>query len=115
MPPNKTKAQRHETIERTHATNRGVKAPPQRALSHMIPWARTRSTAGSQMVNALVRLGKQPASPIPKQNRQSTREIALHAQPVAAVKTDHMTTTRIRTLRGPIRSPSQPPGISNKA
>jgi hypothetical protein len=40
---------------------------------------------------------------------------AFHAQPVAAVKTDHQSTMRISTRRGPILSPSQPPGISNTA
>ena len=35
--------------------------------------------------------------------------------PVAAVKTDQKATTRMSTRRGPILSPSQPPGISNKA
>jgi len=39
----------------------------------------------------------------------------LNAQPVAMVNTDHMATTRMSTLRGPILSPSQPPGISNSA
>src|SRR6185503_6784590 len=115
MAPNSTKAQRHDIKPSTQATSNGVSAPPQRALSHMIPCARTRSTPGSQMLNALVMLGKQPASPIPKKNRQTTSEARFHAQPVAAVNTDHMTTTRISTLRGPITSPSQPPGISNSA
>ena len=40
---------------------------------------------------------------------------AMHAQPVAAVKNDHQITIRISTRRGPIRSPSQPPGISKSA
>src|SRR6266566_2920324 len=115
MPPKKTNVQRQDTNESTHATRSGVNAPPQRALSHMIPWARTRSAAGNQMVKALVRLGKQPASPAPKQKRQRISERALQAQPVAAVNVDHMTTTRMRTLRGPMRSPKRPPGISIKA
>src|ERR1041385_8171074 len=115
MLPKNTNAQRHDTNENTHATSNGVNAPPQRALSHIMPCARTRSTAGSQIVKAFVKLGKHPASPIPKQNRQATSEIMFHAQPVAAVKADHMSTTRISTLRGPMRSPSQPPGISKSA
>ena len=41
--------------------------------------------------------------------------MALHAQPVAAVKNDHHTTMRMRTRRGPMRSPIHPPGISNSA
>ena len=47
--------------------------------------------------------------------RQTTSDTRFHAQPVATVKTDHIDTTRISTLRGPMRSPSQPPGISKSA
>ena len=39
----------------------------------------------------------------------------FQASPVAIVKVDHHTTTRVSTLRGPIRSPSQPPGTSKMA
>ena len=52
---------------------------------------------------------------MPKQNRAMTREARFQTYPVATVNTDHMITTRIKTLRGPIRSPSQPPGISKSA
>ena len=34
---------------------------------------------------------------------------------MAAVKNDHQITIRIRTLRGPMTSPRNPPGISNAA
>ena len=81
----------------------------------MMPCARTRSSCGSQSVKTLVRFGKQPASPAPNRNRQTTRDARFQAQPVAAVNTDHMATTRISTFRGPIQSPSQPPGISKTA
>ena len=67
------------------------------------------------MVKALVRLGKQPASPAPKSARVTRSETKLHVQPVAAVKNDHQSTTRVSTLRGPSLSPSQPPGISKSA
>ena len=49
-------------------------APPQRAANHMRPWARTRSSKGSQLVKALARFGKQPASPTPNRNRQARSE-----------------------------------------
>src|SRR5207302_153977 len=100
-----SKACRQETYFITWKTSSGVKAPPHRALIHRIPCARTRSLGGSQVVNALVRLGKQPASPIPNRNRVTVIERKLNAQPVAAVKNDHHTTMRIRTRRAPIRSP----------
>jgi len=92
-----------------------VKAPPQRAKVHISPCARTRSRRGSHVVKDLVRFGKQPASPAPNRKRVATSEVKLQAQPVAAVKKDHHSTIRISTLRGPIQSPSQPPGTSNSA
>src|SRR5678816_3413539 len=113
--PNSAKACRHDINENTHTTSSGVNAPPQRALNHMTPTARLRSSRGSQFVNILARLGKQPASPAPKKKRVTSNDARFHAQPVADVKSDHQTTTRINTLRGPILSPSQPPGISNSA
>ena len=42
-------------------------------------------------------------------------DVAFQTQPVAAVKNDHQRTIRIRTLRGPMRSASHPPGISKIA
>src|SRR6185436_17590234 len=113
--PNRTKLLRHESQLITQMTSNGVNAPAQRALSHMIACARVRSAAGNQIMNALVRLGKQPASPAPKQNRVTTNDTRLQAYPVAAVNNDHITTTPISTFRGPIKSPSQPPGISKIA
>ena len=81
----------------------------------MIACARVRSLVGSHALKAFVRLGKQPASPAPNRNRVTTIETWFHAQPVAAVKNDHQSTTRMSTLRAPILSPSQPVGISNSA
>src|SRR5262245_14627306 len=101
--------------ESTTATKAGVNAPPHLALSQRMPCARTRSVAGSQMVKTLVKFGKHPASPAPKSNRQTIIETRFHAQPVAAVKNDHITTTFISTRRGPNRSPNQPVGTSKSA
>jgi len=95
-------------VANIHPTIKGVNAPPQRALSHKIPCALTRSITGNQLVNALAMFGKQPASPAPKRNRQVTSEARFQAQPVKIVKSDHILTTRMRTRRGPMRSPSQP-------
>ena len=81
----------------------------------MIPWARTRSWPGSQRENTLARLGKQPASPTPNRKRKVSSDQKFQAQPVRIVNADHIVTTRMRTARGPIRSPSQPPGISKLA
>src|SRR5258705_1218016 len=109
---NISKARRQDMSENTHPTSNGVKAPPQRALNHITPTARLRSSRGSQFVNILARFGKHPASPAPKRKRVTSRDRRLPTHPVAAVKKDHQTTTRMSTLRGPILSPSQPPGIS---
>ena len=92
-----------------------MSAPPQRAASHSTLCARTRSCRGSHVVKALVMLGKQPASPAPNRKRTTIMLSAEPTQPVAAVKNDHHSTTRISTRLGPNRSPSHPPGISNRA
>src|SRR5579872_5081708 len=90
---------------KTRKTSGGVKAPPHRAASHMIPWARTRSGRGSQVVNARVRLGKHPASPAPNRAWVQNSDAKFHVRPVSAVNEDHQMTIRIKTRRGPIQSP----------
>src|SRR5579872_4867717 len=103
--PNNSKACLQPTYAITSATSGGVNAPPQRALIHMMPCARTFSLSGSHVVNTLVRLGKQPASPAPNRNRVTASDEKLHAHPVAAVKSDHQVTIRNKTERGPSQSP----------
>lgn len=93
----------------------GVNAPPQRAASHMIDCARVRSSPVNQLPNAFVRLGKAPASPTPNRKRMAISDQNPVASPVAIVKPDHQTTIRVSTARGPMRSPSQPPGTSKIA
>src|ERR1035441_7799315 len=66
--PNSRNAVRQVTCCRQRYTSIGVKAPPSRALIHMMPCARGRSSGGSQRLNALVRFGNAPASPAPKRN-----------------------------------------------
>src|ERR1044071_3146742 len=90
----------------TATTSNGVKAPPQRALIHITACARVRSKRGNQVLNALVRFGKQPASPAPNKNRVTIIETWFQAHPVAAVKKDHQSTTRMSTRRAPILSPN---------
>src|SRR5215510_12206667 len=43
------------------------------------------------------------------------RDPRFQARPVAAVNADHQSTMRVRTFRGPKRSPIHPVGISNAA
>src|SRR6266851_4835187 len=112
MIPNSTKAYRQDITLKIRNTRGGVKAPPQRADIHMMPCARTRSCRGSQVVNTLVRFGKQPASPAPNSACVQNSEAKFQVKPVSAVKDDHQITIRIKTLRGPIQSPRKPLGIS---
>src|SRR5687768_15456115 len=113
--PNTMKEVRQCMYCKQMKTRNGVTAPPQRALIHIIPWARDRSYEGSQRLNALVRFGKQPASPAPNKKRVTINAGKLFTHPVAAVKKDHQSTMRNSTLRGPILSPKYPQGISKRA
>ena len=115
MNPNRPKAQRQDMYLKASAIKGGVKAPPQRAKVHMMPCARTRSRWGSQMVMALVRHGKQPASPAPNRKRIDSSETQLQAWPVMAVKALHHSTVMVITFFGPSRSPNQPPGTPKSA
>ena len=92
-----------------------MNAPLTRVASQRIACARSRSFTGSQVVKTRVMFGNAPASPAPKSPRVIASDHPFHAQPVAAVKKDHHSTIRISTRRGPMRSPSQPPGISKTA
>src|SRR3954468_18967605 len=85
---NTAKVQRQPTSEITPTTSSGVIAQPQRDDSHMIPTARLRSRAGSQLLKAFARLGKAPASPAPNRNCIVASDAKFQARPVAAVKTD---------------------------
>src|SRR3954454_15036247 len=93
--PNRPKARLQETNWNKNTTSKGVNAPPQRALSQIMPCARTRSSCGSQVAKARVMLGKHPASPAPNKSCVKKSERKLKAQPVATVKKDHHTTMRI--------------------
>jgi hypothetical protein len=106
---------RHPICWIRSATITGVNAAVSRVASHRFAWARSRSFTGSHVVNMRVMFGNAPASPAPKRALMVISEAALHAQPVAAVNSDHHNTIRSSTRRGPILSPSQPPGISNSA
>ena len=80
-----------------------------------MPWVKPLSLKGNHSRDARLMLGNAPASPAPKRNRNMTRLAKPQAKPVSAVKAIQQRTMRIRTLRGPNLSPSQPLGISNSA
>ena len=59
---------------------------------------------------------ERPNSLPPTEKLPKTRSpYFMPTQPVKAVNTDHQSTIRISTRRGPKRSPHQPAGTSNKA
>ena len=76
--------------------------------------------AGSQSVTTRLKFGRATASPTPNRNRASASAPMMPSHPasgeagamaVQAVKTDHQSSARVRMIRAPQRSPSQPPGI----
>src|SRR4051794_10713799 len=102
-------------IPRSAVTSIGVRPPPRCAPMKKIPCAVPRSAVGNQREMALAELGHAPASPAPKRKRMASSELELKAAAVAMVKLDHQITIRVSTLRGPIRSPHHPVGISKIA
>ena len=93
----------------------GVKAPLMAVAVQKTLNARARSDGGTQRETADVQLGNDPASPAPKRKRTASRVRKLVVAPVRAVKADHQRTMRVRILRGPMRSPRIPLGISKRA
>src|SRR5205823_5250058 len=96
-------------------TSRGAIAPPMRLAIQIMPWALARSAVGNQREMLAELFGYAPASPAPNRNRIGSSMRTFAAKPVRVVKTDHQITMRVRTLRGPIRSPTDPVGISKAA
>ena len=88
---------------------------PTREAAWVTPCAKPRSVGSIQPERDRVAMGKAPASPIPKKKRKIPIAAAFHANAVSEVKIDHQTTTTDSARRPPIRSPSHPPGIWNRA
>src|SRR5215470_18846366 len=113
--PNIQKLARQPTFAIIAIASGGASAPPNRVAIKMMLWARPRSSAGNHCEKLRDVLGNAPASPEPKRNRNPSKERKFHANPVAIVNADHQRTMRVRTLRGPMVSPSHPLGISKIA
>src|SRR5260370_19303885 len=96
-------------------TSKGASAPPSCMVMITRPRARARASLGNHREMQEEKLGKAPASPTPKENRMAMRAQKLEAAPVRDVKTDHHSTMRVRTFRGPRRVARDPVGISNAA
>src|SRR5215203_3259406 len=73
------------------------------------------SLTGNHRATTAPLVGKAPDSPTPNKNRTMSNEINPVVKPVSTVNNDHHKTMRMNTTRWPIRSPSIPEGISNKA
>jgi len=76
---------------------------------------RPSSFVGNQRDITIIQLGYVPDSPIPNKNLTTNKPARPDTKPVSPVKRDQNKTMRIKTFRGPIRSPYAPEGISNKA
>src|SRR5262249_52316046 len=113
--PKNQKLARQPTFAISAIASGGARAPPNRVAIKMMLWARPRSSAGNHCEKLRDVLGNAPASPAPKRNRNASKERKFHANPVAIVNADHQRTMRVRTLRGPMVSPSHPLGISKIA
>src|SRR5579862_1986929 len=96
-------------------TRYGVSAAASRDPACVTPCANPRSAGRIQRESERVAIGNAPASPIPNRNRTVAIDPAIHAIAVIDVNTDHHATIRVSARRGPIRSPSHPPGIWNSA
>ena len=77
----------------------------------MIPCAKPRSAGSIHRESERVAIGNAPASPTPNRKRKTAIDTALQASAVTEVKTLHQVTISVSARRGPMRSPSQPPGI----
>ena len=91
------------------ATSGGVTALPSRANACVMPCANPRRCAGVQLCIARVAVGKVAPSPNPSRTRNAISDHSPTANPVIAVATAQIVPQMKSVLRGPSRSPSQPP------
>ena len=98
----------------------GVSADPTPMPLIVIAMPSPRSCGPHQLATVRLKFGNAAASPTPIRNRTIISDPQMPTTParnddgakaVIAVKSDHQTTARVRTVLGPHRSPSQPPGI----
>src|SRR6202011_3117584 len=87
----------------------GVMAFPSRAQAWASPCAKPRLLAGVQYCIARVAVGKVAPSPKPSATRAANSVNRLVTKPVAMVAAAQISPHQNRVLRGPKRSPTQPP------
>ena len=95
----------------SHATMGGVTALPKRENAWVIPCAKPRRPGAVQLCIARVATGNVAPSPTPSSMRTRKRLVRLPARPVSIVAADQTTPQTNSVLRGPKRSPIQPPKI----
>jgi hypothetical protein len=110
--PNATKLARHPQRAIRNSAIGADSMPPRRDPRNSTPLARPRSRTGNHREKLRATFGNAPASPAPKRKRIATSDRNPRAAPVSIVNADHHSTIRVRTLRGPLTSPSQPDGTS---
>src|ERR1700733_1041115 len=98
-----------------HITRGGVIAAPSRDPACVTPCANPRSLGRIQRERDRVDIGNAPASPAPKMKRIASSDVAFQPAAVSEVKTLHQLTMIVNARRGPILSPSHPPGTWNSA
>ena len=92
----------------------GVAALPSRAKACVRPCAKPRLLAGVQYCMARVAVGKVAPSPKPSATRAMNSVDRLVTKPVMMVAAAQIRPHQNRVLRGPKRSPTQPPITWNK-
>lgn len=101
------------------AVTGGVRAEPMPIPPIVMPIPKPRSCGGCQFAIDRLKLGRAAASPMPMRNLTTASEPIMPirltrgrvgARAVSAVKIDHQMTAKVKTRRGPHRSPIHPPG-----
>jgi hypothetical protein len=103
----------NEPRQVSHAINAaikgGVMAFPSRANACVSPWAKPLLLAGVQYCMARVAVGKVAPSPKPSAMRAMNKVSRLFTKPVMMVEAAQIMPHQNKVLRGPKRSPTQPP------
>src|SRR5579863_7251374 len=92
----------------------GPMAAPKRLAAWLTPCTKPRSSRGYHICMARVAVGNAPASPTPSEKRIPQKEEKPNARVVRKAMTVRYVMIAERTLRGPKRSPNQPPGTWNR-
>ena len=107
--PSTTNAPRQVSQRISSATTGGVTALPSRAKEWVRPCAKPRRFAGVQYCIARVAVGNVAPSPKPSAKRATNSAARPLTKPVEMVAAAQIMPHQNSVLRGPKRSPTQPP------